>query len=143
MSSETDTSLASQCLGFCQMLASQDKDFSFCLKIGSTFAFTLDTKVKVQAPEVARKQKTPSSMRRNARRRQEFLNSKETSTKNRTTEVEEEALESPATDSAKQRLVSCDQCGHTTKTRGGITLHKKKNVLAAMLNTIKEDLKEV
>ena len=79
--------------------------------------------------------------------------------------MEEKALESPAIDSAKQQFVSCDQCGHTTKTRGGMTLHKKNkheipqwdgndtldtskkeislNDLAAMLKTIKGDLKEV
>ena len=39
-----DSSLASQCLAFCQALASQGKAFSFSLKIDSTFSFALDTR---------------------------------------------------------------------------------------------------
>ena len=39
-----DSSLASQCLAFCQALASQGKDFSFSLTINSTFSFSLDTR---------------------------------------------------------------------------------------------------
>ena len=39
-----DSSLVSQCLAFCQTLASQGKDFSFSLNINSSFSFSLDTR---------------------------------------------------------------------------------------------------
>ena len=42
--SESDSSLATQCLDFCQALARQGKDFKISITIGSTFAFSLDTK---------------------------------------------------------------------------------------------------
>ena len=43
---ETDSSLATKCLAFCQALSSQGKAFQFSLNIGSTFSFTLDTRCK-------------------------------------------------------------------------------------------------
>ena len=59
-----DSSLASQCMDFCHALASQ---FSL------TFAFSLDTKESLLTAAEAVKRKSPSAIRRNARRRAEFL----------------------------------------------------------------------
>ena len=39
-----DAFLASQCLDFCQMLAGKSLSFSFSLKIGTNFSFSLDTR---------------------------------------------------------------------------------------------------
>ena len=77
--SESDSSLTSQCLDFCQRLASQGQALSFSLKIGTNFSFTLETKetTKNDPPSQARKKLSPSSVRRNARRRQKFLETKE------------------------------------------------------------------
>ena len=76
---EEETSLASQCLAFCQALASQGKAFKFSLAINSAFSFSLDTRdtreVPVSAPET-RKKSSPSTRRRNARRRAQFLKKK-------------------------------------------------------------------
>ena len=70
----------------------------------------------------ARKKISPSTMNRNERRRQEFLSSKEApKVLNPSQEV---ALDSKATHSSKIS-VSCDQCGHKTKTENGMKLHKK------------------
>ena len=67
---------------FCQPLMIKETSFSFSLSLGSSFCFSLDTK---QSPSldskraassglpVARKKLSPSSLRRNIRRRQEFL----------------------------------------------------------------------
>ena len=71
-----DSSLASQCMDFCQALVSQNKSFTFSLTIGSTFAFSLDTKESLAPAAKAVKRKSPSAIRRNARRRAEFLKKK-------------------------------------------------------------------
>ena len=39
-----DAFLASQCLDFCQLLAGKSLSFSFSLKIGTNFSFSLDTR---------------------------------------------------------------------------------------------------
>ena len=80
-----DSSLASQCLALCQTLVSQGKAFTFSLKIdsNSTLSFSLDTKEsKASAPlpeALTRKKVSPSTKRRNARRRAEFLKKKQSS----------------------------------------------------------------
>ena len=75
-SNRADSSLASQCLAFCQALASQGKDFSFSLTINSTFSFSLDTRESNVKSIPAKKRSSPSTQRRNARRREEFLQKK-------------------------------------------------------------------
>jgi hypothetical protein len=71
-----DSSLTTQCLDFCQALASQGKDFNFSLKIGSNFSFSLDTRETTPSAKVEvrkKKKPSPSSLRRNAERREAFL----------------------------------------------------------------------
>ena len=70
-----DAFLASQCLDFCQMLAGKSLSFSFSLKIGTNFSFSLDTRGEA-ALSSAKKKQTPSTLRRNARRREQFLQKK-------------------------------------------------------------------
>ena len=77
---ESDSSLASKCLDFCQALASQGNAFNFSLSIGSTFSFSLDTRNKSLDTKVGplkKKKPSPSTLRRNARRREEFLKKKQ------------------------------------------------------------------
>ena len=71
-----DDSLASQCLAFCQTLASQGMDFHFSLTINSTFSFSLDTRKTKGNSTLVKKRSSPSTQRRNARRREEFLKRK-------------------------------------------------------------------
>ena len=71
-----DSSLVSQCLAFCQTLANQGKDFSFNLTINSSFSFSLDTRESKVNPTLGKKRTSPSTQRRNARRREEFLRKK-------------------------------------------------------------------
>ena len=74
---EEDAKLVSQCLEFCQTLAGKSLSFSFSLTIGTNFSFSVDTMGKqALAPKEKKKKPTPSAMRRNARRREEFLNKK-------------------------------------------------------------------
>ena len=76
---ESDSSLAAKCLDLCQVLAGQGLAFNFSLSIGSTFSFSLEARGKGQALATQgknKKKKTPSTLRRNARRRTEFLKKK-------------------------------------------------------------------
>ena len=79
---ESDFSLATKCLDFCQTLTSQGSPFNFSLTIGSSFSFSLDTREKMVAlaSQVKSKKKaSPSTLRRNARRREDFLKKKQNS----------------------------------------------------------------
>ena len=76
---ESDSSLAAKCLDIYQVLAGQGLAFNFSLSIGSNFSFSLDAKGKGQALATqgkTKKKKTLSTLRRNARRRSEFLKKK-------------------------------------------------------------------
>ena len=58
-----DAFLASQCLDFCQMLAGKSSSFSFSLKIGTNFSFSLDTRGEAASSFAKKKKKTPSTLR--------------------------------------------------------------------------------
>ena len=57
--------MAFQCMDFCYVLASHEKIFTFSLTIGSTFAFSLDTRESLTPAADAVKRKNPSARRRN------------------------------------------------------------------------------
>ena len=114
--------MASQCMAFCQTLASQGKAFKLELKIGETFSFSLDTKKEISSPIPVQKARkvSPSTMKRNALRRQKFLASKNKAS------AEKVATENPAENSVIQKpSVSCEECSHTIQTVGGMKLHVK------------------
>ena len=67
---EANSTLVSKCMDFCQALASQGQVFNFSLSVGPTFSFSLDT-TRSKAPWT-KKKPSPSTLRRNARRREEF-----------------------------------------------------------------------
>ena len=92
-----DSSLASQCLDFCQMLAGKSLSFSFSLTVGTNFSFSLETRGEGALPSPKKKKKpTPSTLRRNARRREEFLKKKLASTAEKSQqEVSVEEAETP------------------------------------------------
>ena len=74
-----ESPLASKCLDLCQMLASQGQAFTFSLTIGSTFNFSISTGSQdTPAPptKAVKNKKSPSTQRRDARRRKEFLKRK-------------------------------------------------------------------
>ena len=74
--------LAIKCMEFCQALASQGKTFSFNPTTGLGFSFSLDTRgsgkpTSDMAEQVKKRKKlSPSDIRRNQRRHQEFLRRK-------------------------------------------------------------------
>ena len=56
-----DPALLSQCLEFCQALASMGQTITFSVTLGSTFAFNLDTSVKATSSDMKiTKKKKPS-----------------------------------------------------------------------------------
>ena len=97
LSSAVDSTLASQCMAFCQALASQGKSFSFTLKIDSNFSFSLDTRDSNVKATLAKKRTSPSTQRRNVRRREEFLKKKLNFSSHSSSALDAPADISPAT----------------------------------------------
>ena len=78
-----EPALLTQCLDFCQALASMRHTISFSLALGSTFFFNLDSRKKATSPSEKRPQQkklSPSTLRMNKKRREEFLNPKSEAT---------------------------------------------------------------
>ena len=119
--SETDSSLTTKCLDFCQALAGQGKIFKFSITIGSTFSFSMDTRDGKEA-HPKRSKKSPSTLRRNAKRRKEFLLKKSTSET-----ASESGLESYQKTTEQLRNFQCDQCDLHFKTEKGLKIHKGKS----------------
>ena len=118
--SESDSSLATQCLDFCQALARQGKDVKLSITIGSTFTFSLDTKEgKTTLPTRIQKRKSPSTLKRNAKRRQEFLAKKSTS--------ESSVLTGMESNQKQCEAFQCDQCNSSFKTVNGLKILKGKS----------------
>ena len=107
MCDEVSSSLATQCLAFCQTMASQAQAFNFSLTLDTSFCFSLDTRVGAPVKQVTRKT-SPSTQRRNERRRKLFLESKQTESKS----AEE-----------TRNLFSCDVCDFTGMSRKDLNIH--------------------
>ena len=71
-----DSSLAKQCLALCQTLASQGRTFSLSLTAGSSFIFSMESNGIAVPVQVVKKKSSPSTLRRNAKRRELFLKRK-------------------------------------------------------------------
>ena len=105
--SEEDDKLASQCLDICQTLAGKSLPFSFSFNIGPNFSFSVDTREKEVFASQKKKKKTPSTLRRDARRREELLRKK---------------LNAPTAEKA----FMCDHCENTFKSENGLKIHVGK-----------------
>ena len=115
---EAYSTLVSKCMDFCQALASKGQEFHFSLAMGPSFTFSLDTRGKATTGPERKKKKSPSTMRRNARRREEFLNKKSPSEAAVATGLE--------TNQKLDDSFLCDQCESTFKTESGLKIHKGK-----------------
>ena len=114
---EDNSNLASQCMAFCQALASKGQIFSFTLKVGSSFAFSLDTRGNGTS-SLTKKRKSPSTRRRNARRRAEFLAKKRGPPEKSTPEKVARPV--------KAKEFKCDQCDKDFKSENGLKIHVGK-----------------
>ena len=111
---EVGSTLLSKCLDFCQALSSQGQAFNFSVAIGPDFTFSMDTRGKEASPGI-KKKASPSTLRRNARRREEYLQRKQNpSTVNSTEEVE-----------TVSDALSCDQCDYKPASEKGLRQHKR------------------
>ena len=109
---EVDSSLLSQCLDFCQALARQGHAFNLSVAIGASFTFSLDTRSKDVASQVTKKKASPSTLRRNTKRREEYQLAKQRRSSPRTSG-------DPA--SAAENL--CDQCEYVAASEKGLRQH--------------------
>ena len=108
-----DDSLASKCMAFCQALASQGKVFNFSLSVGPDFTFSLDTGSKAVTSPVIKKKASPSTLRRNARRRVEFIAKKQQSSPSWISSGDETIA----------KALKCDQCEYTAASEKGLKQH--------------------
>ena len=111
---EVGSTLLSKCLDFCQALSSKGQAFNFSVAIGPDFTFSMDTRSKAASPGI-KKKASPSTLRRNARRREEYLQRKQNpSPVNSTEEVE-----------IVSGALSCDQCDYKPASEKGLRQHKR------------------
>ena len=119
---DEDSSLASKCMAFCQALASQGQSFNFSISIGSDFSFSLDTRSKAITSQGTKKMASPSTLRRNVRRREEFIAKKQ----------QESSTRISGDNSAAAKELKCDQCEYVAASEKGLRQHirmKHKEVL--------------
>ena len=122
---ETHAALLSQCLDFCHTLSSKSLTFSFALALGNSFSFHLDTNGKGALTSKAKKKnKTPSALRRNARRRAEFLKKKlEASTVDSTQSEHASVKETVHKVVDEKGSFKCNQCENIFKSENGLKIH--------------------
>ena len=119
---ETNSTLMTQCLDFCQALALQGMVFKFSVSVGSTFNFSLDTSKGKDFPAPrSKKMSSPSTLRRNAKRREEFLKRKTLS------EAAAAAVTGVETNQKQDSAFQCDQCDATFKTENGLKIHRGRS----------------
>ena len=115
---ENDSSLAMKCLDICQALTSQGKIFNFSLSIGPMFSFSFDSRDKTLDTRVGptkKKKQSPSTRRRNAMRKEDYLNKRKQPLS---------AVKSTAETAPPSRF-SCDQCDYTNASEKGLRQHKR------------------
>ena len=109
-----DAFLVAKCLEFCQALSSQGQVFNISISTRSGFS-SLDVRSKASPSNTPEKKASPSTLRRNAKRREEFLARKQQS--------------SPTTDSggveAVTEALECDQCEYVGASEKGLKKAKE------------------
>ena len=111
---EVGSTLLFKCLDFCQALSSQGQVFNFSVAIGPDFTFSMDTRSKAASP-VSKKKASPSTLKRNARRREDYLKRKHNpSSVNSIEEVE-----------VASNVLNCDLCDYKAASEKGLKTHKR------------------
>ena len=120
---DNGTSLAKQCMDFCQALINQGKDIKLSLSVGNDFSFSLDTRGG-KAPVMGKKRASPSTLKRNAERRQAFL-----AKKNAQVPLSHVIQADLATNQQviEKGSYQCDQCDAAFKTSNGLKIHVGKS----------------
>ena len=125
---EDKAALVSQCLDFCQTFASRSPTFSFTLTLGDSFSFSLDTNGKEALTlQGKKKKKTPSTLRRDARRRAKFLKKKlEVSTGDISPQSEKVSVEEAVEEVVEKTNFKCEQCENIFRSENGLKIHVGK-----------------
>ena len=126
---EGNAGLLSQCLEFCQTLSSKSLTFSFALALGNNFSFHVDTTGEGALTSKAKKKKTPSALRRNARRRTKFLKKKLDASTSDVLQSEHVSLEEAVekVNVVVEKAFKCDQCEYSFKSENGLKIHAGKS----------------
>ena len=109
------------------MLAGKSLSFSFSLSVGNNFSFSVESRGKgaLSSPTKKKKKKpTPSTVRQNARRREEFLRKKLASSAK---ESHQGISEEEAETADLENIFKCDQCRNTFKSENGLKIHVGKS----------------
>ena len=101
---------------------------SFSLSVGNNFSFSVESRGKgaLSSPTKKKKKKkpTPSTVRQNARRREEFLRKKLASSAK---ESHQGISEEEAETADLENIFKCDQCRNTFKAENGLKIHVGKS----------------
>ena len=108
--------MVTKCLDICQALTNQGRSFNFTVNIESSFSFSLDTRANPILPDVVKKKLSPSALRRNLRRREEFLKRKSEAATKSDTHLEAEK-------SSQVENFQCNQCDQCFRTENGLNIH--------------------
>jgi len=117
-----DPAMLSQCLDLCQALASKGQKFTLNLThTGTSFTFSLDTRGTATTKVVLKKKKkaSPSTLRRNLKRKEEFL-------KRKSSEPETETIIDLESSSQVETRFKCNLCEKVFNTEPGMKIHKGK-----------------
>ena len=126
------SALVTQCLDFCQALASMGQTITFSLSIGPNFNISLNTKKEIaildsRKAETSKiivkevRKLTPSARRRNQKRKEEFLKRKSESFVD-ASESEGPVVELPV----EKDSFKCDHCENVFHSENGLKIHKVK-----------------
>ena len=126
-----DSSLAHQCLALCQTLASQGRTFSVSLTAGSTFTFSMESNGVAIPAQLVKKKSSPSTLRRNAKRREIFLKRKlepliEVKVPSECPPCSSTAVIPPLISSVmrvEERPFQCDLCAASFMSKHGLKYH--------------------
>ena len=113
--------LETQCLRFCQALTSKSHVFTFNLTLASGFSLSLDTRGTATTTVVLKKRKkaSPSTLRRNLKRKQEFL-------KQKGAPEETDANTDLETPSQEDHCFKCNLGENSFQTGNGLKIHRGK-----------------
>ena len=121
--------LVEKCLEFSQALASQGQTIRLSIKSG-TFSFSLDTREATNKLVDRKKKLSPSQVRRNLRRKEEFMNKKSDQPKE-TPDDEILISESEAEKIVEKEIMKvkdhvCNVCQKTFESESGLKIHMGK-----------------
>ena len=119
--SETDHSLAIQCMELTKHLANQGKSFKLSLSLQTGFNFSLDvTQEQLSPSSVERKKPSPSTLKRNALRKKTFLQKKNL-------EKLAGSQQNEIQISSEDKMIKCNQCDSRFECNNTLEYHIKEN----------------